>query len=133
MNEQKLEILKRMYIEEKRSTKEIGQYFGVSTTTVRRWLHRNNIKVRQSTELNRKYTLDESYFDVIDTKNKSYLLGLLCADGYVVCGRLKQVTAVGITLKSSDVEAIELLKKRVKVNSSNKRQEESEFKRVYSV
>lgn len=35
MNEDKVEILKRMYLVEKKSTKEIGEYFGVSGKTAR--------------------------------------------------------------------------------------------------
>jgi len=30
----------------------------------------------------RKYSLNENYFDEIDTSNKAYILGFLYADGY---------------------------------------------------
>ena len=35
----------------------------------------------KTTKDRRKYTVDDSFFDVIDTQNKAYILGLLYADG----------------------------------------------------
>lgn len=116
MEDEKFLILKKMYVEEKKSTKEIGEYFGVTSKTIRQWLHKCGVELRQSTEINRKYSLDEGYFDSIDTETKSYLLGLLCADGYVPKGKYG-VNAVGITLSSKDSELIELLKTELKTDT----------------
>lgn len=52
----------------------------------------------------RKYTLDDSYFDIIDTEPKAYWLGFIAADGYVSDRRL------GITLHAKDAEHLRKFK-----------------------
>ena len=44
--------------------------------------------------INRKYNLNENYFDNIDNQNKAYLLGLLYSDGniYTVAGKSHVIT-----------------------------------------
>lgn len=46
----------------------------------------------------RKYTVDDNYFNVIDTEEKAYWLGFLYADGYIVSGSDK----IGISLGIAD-------------------------------
>ena len=53
----------------------------------------------------RKYTLKEEYFKVINTEQKAYILGFICADGYVAKDRLC------IVLSQKDVEILETIKK----------------------
>lgn len=64
---------------------------------------------------NKKYKVDENYFNVIDTESKSYWLGFLYADGYVRykndrSGELK------LKLKLSDRGHIELFNKCLNSN-----------------
>lgn len=59
--------------------RNIPSYVGVSERVVARVLKEANI----NTKRRNRYTLSESYFDVIDTQVKSYLLGLMAADGCV--------------------------------------------------
>ena len=117
MKDEKIETLKRMYVDEKKSTKEIGKYFGVTSKTIREWLHKNNILVRQSSEINRKYALDEEYFFDINTETKSYLLGFICADGYLSRNRYGGVNTIGLAVKEEDVEVINLLQTELKTNT----------------
>lgn len=49
---------------------------GVNVTTLRRQFILNNVKI-----YNRKYTLNENYFEKIDSPEKAYFLGFLYADG----------------------------------------------------
>ena len=58
---------------------KISDYLNISTRAVARVLKDNNINTAR---LNR-YTLNEYYFENIDTERKAYLLGLLFADGFV--------------------------------------------------
>lgn len=57
----------------------------------------------------RKWKLNENYFDVIDTQEKAYWLGLLYADGHNNV-RGNQIT---LSLKDSDIKTVEGLKNAV--------------------
>lgn len=59
--------------------KDIIQTLQVSERSVARVLKENNI----NTKRRNRYSLNESYFEQIDTQEKAYILGLLYADGYV--------------------------------------------------
>ena len=63
------------------SSSEIANKYNISDTTVRKVLHRCGVKMRTPEEYNRIYSVNEHYFDEIDTPNKAYILGLLYADG----------------------------------------------------
>ena len=56
----------------------------------------------------RTYTLDEKYFDKIDSQNKAYILGFIYADGSINKGCLN------ITLSNKDVEILEFIKDELK-------------------
>ena len=58
----------------------------------------------------RKYTLDENYFKHINTSEKAYILGFICADGYVAQDR------ICITLSQKDEEILYSIKKEIKSN-----------------
>ena len=60
---------------------EVAKIFGVGVERVVNVLKKYNVHIRQGCEFNKKYTLDEYYFDNIDSQDKAYLLGLLFADG----------------------------------------------------
>ena len=51
----------------------------------------HDVRISNDTLLRRIFSCDEHYFDVIDTPNKAYILGLLWSDGYndVVRGQIK--------------------------------------------
>lgn len=60
----------------------------------------------------RKYNLNEEYFDCIDTPNKAYILGLMCADG---CNYPPKHTAF-ISLQESDKNLLEKIRKEMDSN-----------------
>ena len=64
------------------SENEISKITDIARLTIRKALKRNNVHIRDNTE-HRTYSVDETYFDNIDTQNKAYVLGLLYADGNV--------------------------------------------------
>lgn len=98
----------RLYVEEKWRTKDIAEYFKVSKDLITRRLHKNGIKLRGSNELNRKYNFNEEYFDLINTKEKAYLLGLICADGWVAQGGKRgRPNVLGLAFQIKDQELIE--------------------------
>lgn len=61
----------------------------------------------------RKWTLNERYFESIDTPEKAYFLGLLYADGY----NCAKGNLVKLTLKSSDWDIIERMRTAVETNA----------------
>lgn len=105
--EQKEEIV-RLYVEEKLSTPKIGKIMNCNYNKICHILDEFNID-RVGNGL-RKYKLHENYFDNIDTPNKAYVLGLMCADG---CNYPPKRTAF-ISLQESDREVLEKIKKELK-------------------
>lgn len=65
------------------STEKIAKQLNIDPQTACRILERNKIPLRSPSERTRTYIINEHYFDVIDTQNKAYFLGLLYADGCV--------------------------------------------------
>lgn len=83
--------------------------------------------VRQKLNLNadlRKYRANDTFFDVIDSEEKAYLLGFLYADGYLASdGRM------GCRLKIDDIEIIKLIQKYICPNSPIEYSNNQNFKR----
>ena len=77
---------------------ELSKMYNVSTIVIKDRLKRNNISIRSNSESHRKYSLDENYFDIIDTPNKAYILGFICADG---CVSDRNELIIGLSLKDS--------------------------------
>lgn len=107
--EQKEEIV-RLYIEEKLSTPKIAKIFGCNYNKICHILDEFNIK-RVNNGI-RKYHLNENYFDNIDTPNKAYVLGLMCADG---CNFPPKGTAF-ISLQESDRKLLEDIRNEIGSN-----------------
>ncbi len=63
------------------NTYELATKYNVSYTAVRNLLLHYNIPMRSKSERMRQYQYDENYFNIIDTQDKAYFLGLLYADG----------------------------------------------------
>lgn len=87
-------------------------------------LKRNNITIRTKSESLLKYTVNEFYFDKIDSYEKAYACGLLWSDG---CNKRDRNT-ISITLQESDKHILETLRELMdstypihfKDNSKNK-------------
>lgn len=82
--------------------REIPNYLGVSERAVSRVLKEADI----NTKRRNRYYLNESYFDVIDSHYKSYLLGLIAADGCVT-------TTNYVAFESTDKELTEMLSREL--------------------
>ena len=63
------------------SMDKIASLYGVSRTPIKRIFKEHNVQVRDDNHKGRIYSIDESYFETIDTPNKAYILGLFYADG----------------------------------------------------
>ena len=102
-DEQKIQAVK-LYNSNK-SYKYIGDLFGVTGESISRLLKKRGVKSRG----NKKYVINESFFEEIDTSDKAYFLGFLYADGYIDEKRGQ----VELTLQSKDKEILEKLSKAI--------------------
>src|SRR3990167_2030318 len=97
-----------------KSSKEIGEIFNISKRTCLNILKRNNIEIRDISYCQRihsKFSLDENFFDVINTEEKAYWLGFFSADGSIHSGNRLE-----IGLNIDDIEHLEKFKKSIKSN-----------------
>jgi len=63
--------------------RDLSKQYGITSQAISGLLTRRKVNVNNNqSELQRKYSLNEDYFDKIDTEEKAYFLGLLYADGY---------------------------------------------------
>lgn len=63
------------------SQSKVGEIYNVRHYIIGKILKKCGIKSRDDSHKGRKYTINENYFDTIDTPNKAYILGLLYSDG----------------------------------------------------
>lgn len=89
---------------------DIVKKYHVSNKTIYSVLKLKNIKLLDYGEYSKIYTLNEHYFDAIDTYNKAYILGLLYADG---CNTEKCIT---LSLKSCDKHILESINNELSSN-----------------
>jgi LAGLIDADG-like domain len=89
--------------------REIPYHLNVSERAVARVLKEADI----NTKRRNRYTLNEGYFDVIDSQNKAYLLGLIAADGCVTKSNY-------VAFESIDKELTEMLSKELKYSGEIK-------------
>lgn len=96
----------------KKSMYEIARRFKISVQGVRYILKKHSIKSREISEAKQKYTLNDEFFDEINTEEKAYFLGLMYADGYN--GEKKH--RVCIALQERDIDILKKFKKCIKTN-----------------
>lgn len=82
LNEEREKMAIELYKKYQNETK-VAKEVHMSASTVRDILVRNNVYMPSMSEIKRIYDIDETYFDIIDTHEKAYFLGLLYADGCV--------------------------------------------------
>lgn len=79
---QEISQIEELYKTGKYTCQELGLMFGRCKSAVSANFRYRKIKVfNDQTKIQKKYTLNEHYFDKIDTEGKAYFLGLLYADG----------------------------------------------------
>ncbi len=78
LSEDDVSCVVQMYIEDVPVT-QIAEIYSCDVQTIYNYLRR--LEIDRTHNSVRKHRFDMHYFDVIDTSNKAYLLGLLCADG----------------------------------------------------
>ena len=90
----------------------IAKQFNVSPTPIYKLLKNRNIKIRTISEASRKYSLNEQYFEEINSPNKAYFLGFLFADGY----NDEKRNSIEVSCSEKDEELILKLNKEIESN-----------------
>lgn len=96
----------------KLSTIKLAKKYGCSTGAINNVLKRNNVQRRSNKENRRLYTLNQDFFNKIDTEEKAYWLGFLYADGNIRKHKNQSI----IQLKVEDREVIEKFLKSLNCN-----------------
>jgi hypothetical protein len=113
---------------------ELVNITGLSISGLYRLLKKNGV-IRKQTEVSsnvKKYSLDETFFDVINTEEKAYYLGLLYADGY----NNTKTYGVALTLQAEDVDILKRFLVCLKTDRPLRyvrREEGSTFKDIYTL
>ena len=89
-----------------KNLKKVAKSFGVSLRPIKRILEENNFKLT-----NRRYEVNQDYFENIDTEEKAYWLGFLYADGCV--RKTKSGSQVVLKLSSKDEEHLNKFKSNI--------------------
>lgn len=128
------EKIKELYLSGVSSVK-IGKMFNSTHKPILAILEEFGIE-RDQKKMVRKYKLNEHYFDVIDTPNKAYILGLLHADG---CNKMDKST-VSIGLQESDKDLLEQIRLEIGsekplryIDNSNKHTFGYTYKNMYEL
>lgn len=112
----KLEIqeVKKIYFEENKTLKEVGDILGYTASGVRKFLIKNNIKTKKQNfnSKNCKNSMNITFFENINSSSKAYVLGLLLSDGYISKKWSK------VVLTSKDYELVDIVRKEL--NSTHK-------------
>lgn len=111
MRKQKSELVKKAvqeYLNSNKTMKELASKYNISPTSISGYLKRNKISYKPKT--NRKYTLDENYFEVIDTEEKAYFLGYLMADGCLKKTYKEKITMMSFSQSEENKKTVYLLK-----------------------
>lgn len=89
--------------------RSIAKKYNVDSSSACTLFQRRGVKIRKNPSLwNRVYSINENYFEKIDSEDKAYFLGLMYADGNVFGSRMK------IGLQEKDKSILEKFKKYIK-------------------
>lgn len=99
-------IVCEKYLTGKYSVASLSKECNRNCKTIIKILHKYNIEI-DSSKCGRDYTINHNYFDVIDSEEKAYFLGLLYADG---CN-MKHRSVIKITLQEDDKHILDTLSK----------------------
>lgn len=105
------EEIKKKY--ETKGIRTIAKEFGVGRGPIKRILLEQNLFIPHRKGIQRKYSLNESYFERIDSKEKAYILGFIAADGCVSKKRGNSGRTLSINIKPEDYNVLDFIKKEL--------------------
>ena len=99
-----------------RKIQQIAKKFKVDKTRIWQILKENKIKLRPLSLEHRKYTINDTIFEKINTPKKAQLLGLIYADGCNYFNARKNKYDFIITLAKKDLNYLKQIKKLLETN-----------------
>lgn len=108
-DQQKIDIKHKYLNDLSINCADLGREYKVSKESISALLKYRGVKIRQIQGIcNRKYSIDDTFFEKIDTEAKAYFLGLLYADGWNSDGE------IGIGLQERDKDILIKFKNELK-------------------
>ncbi|WP_141639530.1 LAGLIDADG family homing endonuclease [Clostridium haemolyticum] len=95
-----------------KSSQEISQILNIHRGTITKLWHDNGLFGKDQS---RRYYCDFNYFNRIDTRNKAYVLGFICADGCVY-KRDSHQGLLQITIHKKDIKLLKDINNELKSN-----------------
>lgn len=86
---------------------QIGEKLGFYPQFVTNVLKRAGFFQKKETLYRRKYTINHNYFMDIDTAEKCYILGFICADGHIAKNYIE------ISVSKKDIDILEKIRKAI--------------------
>lgn len=105
----------RLYTEESYTVPKLRDKYRCRTQTILDILNNNGVNTSENARKSVNRQLHHEYFDLIDTEEKAYFLGMLMADG---CVRQHKEWTPTITLELIDLDVIEKFKRAVNADST---------------
>jgi DNA invertase Pin-like site-specific DNA recombinase len=93
-------------------TTSILNNYNISAANLRYVIRKNKIQQRNASQSARQYRINENYFNVVDDRNKAYILGLMYADGCSFSN------TVSISLHKNDIELLNKIQALIYVDLS---------------
>lgn len=114
----KKQIVEYYYENKKVAMDDMAEILNISRRSLSRVLKESNINTR----LKNRYTLNENYFDDIDTEAKAYILGFIYADGFVGDEKFNN-----IVISINDYEILEFIKKELEFTGEIRKTQKGGF------
>lgn len=111
--EKEKDYILELYDKNKFSINKIAKKYKVSDSTIHRILKEKNYVPRTNREQALKFFFNENYFDTIDSENKAYWLGYICADATIYEKDNNNSGTLKIETKYQDKELVENFKKDI--------------------
>ena len=83
---------------ETKSQKEVAGIFGMSQGMIQKIYKRYNSHLKKSRLNMSSHSINVNYFEKIDTPEKSYWLGYICADGCINKDKISPIATIKVAL-----------------------------------
>lgn len=128
VTEEQREMMKWLY-EGGYSTWKIAKAFGYLNVCILQNLRKAGVEFRNRSDANKVFEVDRHYFDVMNTHEKAYILGLIYSDGNI------HKDSFTLALQEGDEYILEAIKKEWKFNGpiTIRKPQKKGYKRMFAL